>query len=187
MCLACSWRTQRIQRSAPQTGLPVLSDRLRPTKERAGAVRAGSLLLRPYLKENSAVIAPSDRPDGVGGVIRRQRELAHMSVRQLARVSKVSNAYLSQIERGLHAPSLRVLSAVSEALSVSMEDLLVGRVGTAPVGTAPPPGTQDLTAAIKAEPRLSTSQKEALLAVYRGFLQQGSPPSDHGWPTPCPR
>jgi transcriptional regulator with XRE-family HTH domain len=126
------------------------------------------------------VIAPSDRPDGVGGVIRRQRELAHMSVRQLARVSKVSNAYLSQIERGLHAPSLRVLSAVSEALSVSMEDLLVGRVGTAPVGTAPPPGTQDLTAAIKAEPRLSTSQKEALLAVYRGFLQQGSPPSDHG-------
>jgi transcriptional regulator with XRE-family HTH domain len=52
----------------------------------------------------------------IGSYIRAQRELARLSLRELARISHVSNAYLSQVERGMHEPSLRVLAAVAEAL-----------------------------------------------------------------------
>lgn len=119
--------------------------------------------------------ASGERQDGVGAFIRSQREIANMSLRQLARMSNVSNAYLSQIERGLHEPSLRVLSAVSDALSMRMEDLLAGRSKAASERSAPP-ATQDLAAAIQAEPQLTSAQKAALLAVYRGFLQTGPHP-----------
>ena len=37
--------------------------------------------------------------------------------------AQVSNAYLGQVERGIHEPSLRVLAAVAEALSLPLEDL----------------------------------------------------------------
>lgn len=39
----------------------------------------------------------------LGEFIRRQRELAQLSVRQLAEMCGISNPYLSQIERGLGA------------------------------------------------------------------------------------
>jgi len=38
-----------------------------------------------------------------------QRKLAQLSLRELAGMTKVSNAYLSQVERSLHQPSVRVL------------------------------------------------------------------------------
>ena len=59
----------------------------------------------------------------IGSYIRTQRELSRLSLRELARMSQVSNAYLSQVERGIHEPSLRVLAAVAEALSLPLEDL----------------------------------------------------------------
>lgn len=111
----------------------------------------------------------------VGKFIRRQREMAKLSVRQLARMSNVSNAYLSQIERGLHEPSIRVIRAVSEALSVPMDDLMKGRGPSSSEADASTSSVSapDLTAAIQAEPNLTEAQKAALLAVYRGFLEQG--------------
>ena len=57
----------------------------------------------------------------IGSYIRTQRELSRLSLRELARMSQVSNAYLSQVERGIHEPSLRVLAAVAEALSLPLE------------------------------------------------------------------
>ena len=54
----------------------------------------------------------------IGSYIRAQRELSRLSVRELARMLQVSNAYLSQVERGMHEPSLRVLAAAAEALSL---------------------------------------------------------------------
>src|ERR1700722_14052574 len=47
--------------------------------------------------------------NALGGFIRVQRRLADLSLREMAALTSVSNAYLSQIERGLHQPSLRVL------------------------------------------------------------------------------
>src|SRR5664279_6388032 len=64
----------------------------------------------------------------LGGFIRIQRQMADLSLRQLAELTNVSNAYLSQIERGLHEPSLRILRSIAAALDVSTETLLA-RVG----------------------------------------------------------
>src|SRR5262245_36506952 len=61
---------------------------------------------------------------GLGEFIRAQRQLAQLSLRELAARTNVSNPYLSQIERGLHEPSVRVLKAIANALNVSAETLL---------------------------------------------------------------
>ena len=52
----------------------------------------------------------------LGEFIRTQRRLANLSLRELAARTAVSNPYLSQIERGLHEPSVRVLKAIASAL-----------------------------------------------------------------------
>ena len=75
----------------------------------------------------------------LGAFIRAQRELASLSLRQLSDMADVSNAYLSQIERGLHEPSIRVLTGVARALGVPAEVLLaqaglIDRQRTAPDG-----------------------------------------------------
>ena len=46
-----------------------------------------------------------------------------MSMREFARVTGISNPYLSQIERGLRAPSEQVLHAIADTLKVSAETL----------------------------------------------------------------
>ena len=45
----------------------------------------------------------------LGGFIRAERQMADLSLRQLSALTEVSNPYLSQVERGLHEPSVRVL------------------------------------------------------------------------------
>ena len=113
--------------------------------------------------------------DALGAFIRGQRQLAHLSLRQMAELTDLSNAYLSQIERGLHQPSVRVLKAVAIALDVPPETLLA-RAGLLDeqenrAGQGPAERTE---AAIDADPALTDSQKDALLSVYRSFL--GIPP-----------
>jgi len=60
----------------------------------------------------------------LGAFIREQRKKANLSLRQLAELSSLSNPYLSQVERGLHQPSVRVLRAISDALNLSAESML---------------------------------------------------------------
>jgi transcriptional regulator with XRE-family HTH domain len=109
----------------------------------------------------------------LGSFIRNKRKLANMSLRQLAERTKLSNPYLSQIERGLHQPSVRVIRLISDALNVSAETLLaqaglLHRDGAAdPAATAEPPGIE---AAIRAERRLTEQQKSALIAVLHSML-----------------
>ncbi|AFE15452.1 transcriptional regulatory protein [Mycobacterium tuberculosis RGTB327] len=67
----------------------------------------------------------SDVASDIGSFIRSQRETAHVSMRQLAERSGVSNPYLSQVERGLRKPSADVLSQIAKALRVSAEVLYV--------------------------------------------------------------
>jgi transcriptional regulator with XRE-family HTH domain len=116
----------------------------------------------------------------LGGFIRMQRRLADMSLRELASLTSVSNAYLSQIERGLHQPSLRVLRSIAQALSIAPEDLLRranfmsprdssdrGAADEAAKASRLEPA--DTEAAILADHRLTLKQREALLNVYRSF------------------
>jgi transcriptional regulator with XRE-family HTH domain len=106
----------------------------------------------------------------LGAFIRAQRQMANLSLRELAAMTEVSNPYLSQIERGLSEPSARVLKTIAEALNLSAEALFA-QAGLMP---ASPPRTDDATeAAIRTDPRLSDSQKRALLGVYRSYLAEG--------------
>ncbi len=111
--------------------------------------------------------------EALGAFIRSKRQLANLSLRQLAERTKLSNPYLSQIERGLHQPSVRVIRLISDALNVSAETLLaqaglLHRDGAGNSSADVPP--QDIEAAIRAEHRLSDEQKSALIAVLRSML-----------------
>jgi transcriptional regulator with XRE-family HTH domain len=106
--------------------------------------------------------------DRLGGFIRSQRKLANLSLRDLADRTKVSNPYLSQIERGLHEPSVRVLRAIAQALNISAESLLA-QAGLLEGADPEAPAAPDTEAAIRADPRLTDDQKTALLAVYRSY------------------
>jgi transcriptional regulator with XRE-family HTH domain len=121
--------------------------------------------------------------EALGAFIRNQRRMANLSLRQLAELTHLSNPYLSQIERGLHQPSVRVLRQISDALNLSAETLMAqaglidavadkasdaaneGADGEQAERRAP--GTED---AIRADQRLSAEQKAALIAVYRSML-----------------
>lgn len=117
----------------------------------------------------------------LGAFIRAQRTMADLSLREMAAVTQVSNAYLSQIERGLHQPSVRVLHAIAAALGVTPEDLLAqagpGAESARPkndAGRRPADGAEvDTQAAILSDPRLNDAQRDALLSVYRSFLGPG--------------
>lgn len=105
----------------------------------------------------------------LGAFIRAQRQLSAMSLRQLAALSNVSNAYLSQIERGLHQPSLKVVRAIAEALNIPTEYLL----SQSGVLDAPEPTEQTSTeSAILADPILTPDEKEVVLGVYRTLRQR---------------
>jgi transcriptional regulator with XRE-family HTH domain len=109
----------------------------------------------------------------LGAFIRSKRQLANLSLRQLAERTKLSNPYLSQIERGLHQPSVRVIRLISEALEVSTETLLA-QAGLLhrdlSVHADPDPAPPDIEAAIRSERRLTDAQKSALIAVVRSML-----------------
>jgi transcriptional regulator with XRE-family HTH domain len=111
----------------------------------------------------------------LGDLIRSQRRLANLSLRQLAELAQVSNPYLSQIERGLHQPSLRVLVAIAEALGMP-PDTLLARAGMlreddVPRDASDPRAVMERT--IRADPLLTDEQKDALLAVYRSYATRG--------------
>ena len=110
----------------------------------------------------------------LGSFIRSQRKLANLSLRQLAELTSLSNPYLSQIERGLHQPSVRVLRSLADALNVSAETLLAqaGLFESAADAVAPDTSEpQQTESVIRADARLDDEQKAALLAVYRSMLR----------------
>jgi transcriptional regulator with XRE-family HTH domain len=104
----------------------------------------------------------------LGGFIRAQRQVANLSLRQLSAMTEISNPYLSQIERGLHEPSIRVLKSIADALNVSSE-ILFEQAGLI-TGTEKL-GDEATESAIRADQRLSDAQRQALLAVYRSYLE----------------
>ena len=110
---------------------------------------------------------------GVGDFIRGQREMANLSLRQLADIAKISNPYLSQIERGLHKPSADVLKNLAAALKISAETMYAqaGLLdGTAAQRSAA--GAPAVEEAIRSDARLSEDQKQTLVSIYRGFVER---------------
>lgn len=101
----------------------------------------------------------------VGAFIRAERSVARMSLRELAGLADVSNAYLSQVERGLHEPSIKVLSSIADGLGLTL-DRLLEEAGVLQDVSAPP----DTEAAIRRDARLTDPERTALLSIYRSFV-----------------
>lgn len=104
----------------------------------------------------------------LGGFIRAQRQMANLSLRQLSALTQVSNPYLSQVERGLHEPSVRVLRSIADALNVSAETLFE-QAGL--VKSTEKLDDEVTEGAIRADKRLTEAQRRALLSVYRSYVE----------------
>ena len=112
----------------------------------------------------------------IGDIIRRQRELRRLSVRSFAEIVGISNPYLSQIERGLRAPSDRVIEAMARSLDMTADDLhaLAGRP---PLHEAAPSAVE---AAIEDDAALTPRARRVLLDVYYALVQAGPLPGPRG-------
>lgn len=106
--------------------------------------------------------------DDIGSYIRAQRELAQVSLRQLARATGVSNPYLSQIERGLRKPSAEILQQIARGLRISAEALYI-RAGILEERPA-----SAVTEAVHADPTLTERQKQVLLEIYQSFRRESA-------------
>jgi transcriptional regulator with XRE-family HTH domain len=115
--------------------------------------------------EKLAVVVSTAAQD-IGGFIRSQRELAQVSVRQLAEKAGVSNPYLSQIERGLRKPSAEVLNQIAKALRVSADVLYVR------AGLLEPSEPSEVRDAIVMDTAITERQKQVLLDIYTSFREQ---------------
>jgi transcriptional regulator with XRE-family HTH domain len=104
--------------------------------------------------------------EDIGAYIRRQRDEAQVSLRQLAKVAGISNPYLSQIERGLRKPSAEILAQIATGLRISAEALYVKagileeRVGSAVLDS------------LACDPELTERQKQVLHDIYESFRRE---------------
>ena len=116
-------------------------------------------------KSNTASNGQTWGAGALGDFIRSQRRLAELSQRELAKLADLSDAYLSQLERGLHEPSVRVVNGLSSALNVPAEKLLrfLGR-------DRPEADVVSTESAIQTDEALTDPQKQSLLDVYRAFI-----------------
>jgi Helix-turn-helix domain len=131
---------------------------------------------REDTRENGdeASVSPS-----VGEFIRKHRQLADLSLRQMAEPAQVSNAYLSQIERGLHQPSFACFGR-SPTPSTFPRRPCSPRPGIFhPTHGAPDTATAtqvtDTETAIRNDPHLTPDDRDALIRIYRSLRK---PPSD---------
>jgi len=116
---------------------------------------------------------PNRSASALGEIIRRQRELAELSMRQFADLAGISNPYLSQIERGLRAPSEQVLESIARTLQLSVDALYEQAGMSRPSDEAHDSAVLD---AINADPRLTARQRTALKEIYESFVT-GAPRS----------
>jgi transcriptional regulator with XRE-family HTH domain len=113
----------------------------------------------------------------VGDIIRRQRELAELSMRQVAAMAGISNPYLSQIEHGLRAPSEAVLDTIAVTLGVSPETLRArpdddhGSDEDLDHDQERPAERSSLVAAISTDPGLTARQRRALTEIYAAMTE----------------
>jgi transcriptional regulator with XRE-family HTH domain len=110
-------------------------------------------------------MADGERAEQLGEIIRRQRELSALSMRQFADLVGISNPYLSQIERGLRDPSEKVLQGIAKSLQISV-DTLREQAGLGAEAEEEPAAVGE---AIRTDPKLTGRQRQAMLEIYAAF------------------
>ncbi|WMY77695.1 helix-turn-helix transcriptional regulator [Citricoccus sp. I39-566] len=124
----------------------------------------------------------------MGAYIRQQRRIADLSMRQMSAMVGISNPYLSQIERGLRAPSEAVAAGIATALGVGVDELYEQDSGDPGSGVPGPteaggpgpeaadpepadPQAADVLAAIHEAQELTPEQRTSLAEIYRSFVR----------------
>jgi transcriptional regulator with XRE-family HTH domain len=133
----------------------------------SGAIIESKLQL---LHLGSLMTDGDDQLQAFGEFVRAQRRLAQVSQRNLARMSGVSDSYLSQIERGNYRPSPQVVKALATAFNLEPKQLytMLGFMDEGEGGAAP-----SVEQAIQLDTHLDGEQKEALMRIYRSFVGKG--------------
>ena len=101
----------------------------------------------------------------VGDYIRRQRQLANISLRKVAAQSGISAAVLKEIEAGLRNPSRTIVQSIAGALRLSAETLYLQ------AGVLDPQDADELGTVheIRRDPALTQRQRDVLIEVYEAF------------------
>ncbi len=120
------------------------------------------------------MVSRGDEWPDIAAYLRAQRQLARLSLRHLARLTNVSDSYLSQVERGLYQPSPEILKSWAGALGIPA-NRLYERMGWLDPGDPPrddSAGHDDdsVQRAVEQDRRLTASQKKALLAMYHTLV-----------------
>ncbi|WP_248963179.1 helix-turn-helix domain-containing protein [Sphaerisporangium perillae] len=110
----------------------------------------------------------------IGEYIRRQRQQAKMSLRQLAAQAGVYNSYLSQVERGLRKPSAVILHQIARGMHISAQALSV-QAGLLEDRSP----HSDALAAIRADTNMTWRQRQVLIDIYESFRRE-KPDRDSG-------
>ena len=118
----------------------------------------------PVAPTEPAASEPSRR-SSIGDYIRRQRELANVSLRKMSEQSGISAAVLKEIEGGLRNPSKALVGSLAAALRLSAETLYLqaGVLDPRSVSEAP------LVREVHRDPYLTPRQREILTEVYAAF------------------
>ena len=113
-------------------------------------------------------MAKSKRPPptaSIGEYIRRQRELANISLRKLAEQSGISAAVLQEVENGLRNPSGTIIQSIAGVLRLSAETLQLQ------AGVLDPKDTDSIDAVreIRRDANLTLRQRDTLIEIYEAF------------------
>ncbi|QDO89758.1 helix-turn-helix transcriptional regulator [Ornithinimicrobium ciconiae] len=109
-------------------------------------------------------------PSSLGALIRQQRELAALPMRQLATMAGISGPYLSQIENGLRTPSDQVLRSLATILGIDPDELVEETRTTDELEA----GRRRTRAALQEDPNLTPAQKRTVLDVYAALVGTGA-------------
>jgi len=101
----------------------------------------------------------------LGEYIRRQRQLANISLRKMAEQSGISAAVLEEIEKGLRNPSGTIVQSIAGVLRLSAETLQLQ------AGVLDPTAADEIGAIreIRRDPHLTVRQRETLIEIYEAF------------------
>jgi transcriptional regulator with XRE-family HTH domain len=165
-------RSRRADREATQSKNHAQKPYPRPSEPFALDARGFGAII----EKNHAALAwrtmtdSEEQLQAFGEFVRAQRRLAQVSQRNLARMSGVSDSYLSQIERGNYRPSPQVVKALATAFGLEPKQLytMLGFMDEEE-STGPPSVEQ----AIQLDTRLDAAQKEALIGIYRSLVGKG--------------
>ena len=101
----------------------------------------------------------------IGDYIRRQRQLADISLRKMAEQSGISAAVLNEIEDGLRNPSATIVQSIAKVLRLSAETLQLQ------AGVLDPQDRDEIGAIreIHRDPNLTERQRQVLIEIYEAF------------------